>query len=411
MKKYIILIITIFVFGAGFSQPVLRASLGIGDAPNQIKCYVKPNGTSLLFSSLQFDIALPVSVAGNGPVFPTLTLATTGVVSVIPAATWALPTAGLAAPNGPFVEAGFVHYIVAMNPGATVLTTVPNQEFVALQVAFLTGNSTVFGTFADAARLISLPDGGNTFSALYYASTSLGEDSNGQSLYYARDASVVVANGDTYRPVPIDPRNTVLGTFTSFARYTGGIVIPVKFTGFNVVKKDNDALLTWFVENESAATDRYEIERSVNGTDFGKIATVQAKVNGGTNSYNLTDFNLTSFKSSGVIYYRIKQIDKDGKFIYSETRTVRLDSKGFALNVYPNPAKDIVNVTLDLETASTVIIRVSDAIGKEVQKIQLQGNKGINIQKIDLNKFAAGSYMITVTAGQEIRTVPVVKTN
>ena len=188
--------------------------------------------------------------------------------------------------------------------------------------------------------------------------------------------------------------------------------IPVRFTGFNVIKKENNAILNWLVENESVLTDRYEVERSVNGVNFTKIVTVAPKaLNGGTNSYDLTDFNLSSIKASGVIYYRIKQIDKDGKFVYTEIRSVRLDAKGFGISVYPNPVSSLTNLTLDLEAAADVIIKVTDAAGKEVQRLQLQGNKGINIQRINLSGLAAGSYMLNVSAGAEIKTLPVVKVN
>ena len=154
------------------------------------------------------------------------------------------------------------------------------------------------------------------------------------------------------------------------------------------------------------------MERSVNGVNFTKIVTVAPKaLNGGTNSYDLTDFNLSSIKASGVIYYRIKQIDKDGKFVYTEIRSVRLDAKGFGISVYPNPVSSLTNLTLDLEAAADVIIKVTDAAGKEVQRLQLQGNKGINIQRINLSGLAAGSYMLNVSPGAEIKTLPVVKVN
>ena len=187
------------------------------------------------------------------------------------------------------------------------------------------------------------------------------------------------------------------------------VPVPIKFGGFTAVKKDNNALLNWQVENESAITDRYEVERSLNGVSFTKFATVAPRLNGGTNSYDLKDLNLSQLRSSGIIYYRIKQVDKDDKYVYSEIRSIRMDGKGFAVNVYPNPVKDITILTLDLIDAADVAITITDAAGKEVQKIDMQGMKGFNVQKINMKNMASGSYMIKVKAGIEMKTLPGVK--
>lgn len=189
------------------------------------------------------------------------------------------------------------------------------------------------------------------------------------------------------------------------------VPVPVKFNGFTAVKRDNDGLLTWAVENESPVTDRYEIERSFNGLDFSKFATVNPKNNGLTaNTYNLTDANLSSLRtSSGVIYYRIKQIDKDAKYVYSEIRSIRLDSKGFSVGVYPNPVKDVAVLSIDLVDNEAVSIIVIDAAGKQVQQMQIQGVKGLNVKRVSMGAFASGTYQFKVKTAAELKTISVVK--
>lgn len=189
------------------------------------------------------------------------------------------------------------------------------------------------------------------------------------------------------------------------------VTVPVKFNGFTAVKRENDGLLTWAVENESPVTDRYEIERSFNGLDFGKFATVNPKNNGLTaNTYNLTDANLSGLRtSSGVIYYRIKQIDKDGRYVYSEIRSIRLDSKGFSVGVYPNPVKDVAVLSIDLLNNEAVSVVIIDAAGKQVQQVQIQGVKGLNVKRVSMGAFASGTYQFKVKTATEVKTISVVK--
>lgn len=190
------------------------------------------------------------------------------------------------------------------------------------------------------------------------------------------------------------------------------VPLPVKFLGFNVTKKDKDALLTWQIENETAEAESYEIERSTNGVDFVKVDAVAAKNNGkSTNIYNFTDANFTRFRSSGVIYYRVKQIDKDGKFTLTNIRNLRLDSKNIAISVYPNPIKNLATVSFDLLSDATVKMTINDASGKQVQTIPLQLFKGVNTKKIDMSTLAAGAYVLSVNTGEEIQNIALVKVN
>lgn len=189
------------------------------------------------------------------------------------------------------------------------------------------------------------------------------------------------------------------------------VPIPVRFLGFNAVKRNSDAILTWSVENESAITERYEIERSLNGTTFTTAATVPARNNGSsTNSYETTDANIDNLRATGpMVYYRIKQIDRDGKFVYTQVRSIRLDGRTTQISVYPNPVRNNATLNLNLLDDAEVIITITDAGGKQVQFQQLQGFRGNNIKNLDMSKLASGSYMIKVQYGTEVKTLPVVK--
>ncbi|MES2849683.1 MAG: hypothetical protein V4685_11550, partial [Bacteroidota bacterium] len=129
------------------------------------------------------------------------------------------------------------------------------------------------------------------------------------------------------------------------------VPLPVKFLNFTATKNKDAALLTWAVENEDANTVSYEIQKSVNGVDFTPLKSIPALNNGrSSNVYSFTQDNLSAIRSSGVIYFRVKQTDRDGKFVHTEIRSVRLSGKDLSVAVYPNPVKNKANVSFDLDT-------------------------------------------------------------
>ena len=187
------------------------------------------------------------------------------------------------------------------------------------------------------------------------------------------------------------------------------VPIPVKFLGFSATKKDDNGLLNWQVENETAITDVYLVERSFNGRDFSTIANIARKTNGAsTNVYEYSDNNLKALRTD-ILYYRIKQLDKDGKFAYTEIRSIRLDGKSFSANVYPNPVINTGSVNIDLLEDVKINILLTDAAGKEVQKAAIAGKKGLNVYKLNMVSLASGTYQLKVTAGTDNKVIPVVK--
>src|SRR4029079_19508230 len=139
-------------------------------------------------------------------------------------------------------------------------------------------------------------------------------------------------------------------------------------------------------------------------TDFTKVTTIKAKHNGNSsNIYEVTDVNLTSVRSAGIVYYRIKQVDKDGRFILSGIKNVRLNVKDIAVSVYPNPIKDFANLTIDLEQDANTIITINDANGKQVKNIQTRLLKGANNKKIDMANLSSGSYLLKVQTPLETK--------
>jgi hypothetical protein len=386
MKKNFAFIIIILALSSykGFSQ--MQASLGPGSQPNSIFIYLKPGVTlaNTSISTLQFNVGIDTTGVITAPTLTVLSSVFTGV-------TWTVGT--------PYKEGGYWNYNILTGSGGYLFSLTANTEFEAMEVAFTGGVPPLANV-----SLVTLPLGGvTTGNAVFLFSGGVGATdivSDGSNLYYTR-SGVTVNNQFSYDPTESS------GTSTSVA-FLGSIVVPVKFTGFSAVKKDDNAILNWSVVNENTAGDSYEVERSFDGVSFTNIASVPVKGNSSSNVYNYTDDNLSSLPSTGTIYYRIEQVDKTGQPAYTNIQAVSL-SNGIVVGAYPNPVKDDVTVTIDLLAASNLSINITDALGKQLQLIQLAGVKGSNLTNINLSGYASGNYLLKVTSNSGATTLPLVK--
>ncbi|MES2891620.1 MAG: T9SS type A sorting domain-containing protein [Bacteroidota bacterium] len=391
MKNLVLLIvISSLLCGKAIAQRV-QGTLKAGATSNEVIVAIRPTvAFTALVSNIIVSVQVPTSVG------PRPTIAFTNLQPNL-FSTWVQLDA----------DQGDGFYTWAFNstaPGAnnTPATLWSATELDLLAISFIGATVPPF-----TARLDHYLDGGVGGNAIFYVETNLAAVNGGVlsdwgNLFYGTGAS----NGATAAGSIGVPN--ALYSFTTVTNVT----LPVKFLGFNVIKKDGNALLSWQIENESALTDRYEIERSLNGMDFKKINVLTPKKNGSsTNTYEYTELNLAAIKPEGPIYYRIKQIDKDGQFALSTIKNVRLDTRNLEVGVFPNPVKSNATLFLDLVKDARVTITINDASGKQVQNVPMQLFKGVNKKDINMSSLAAGSYLLKISTGDEVKTVHVVKTN
>ncbi|MDQ6889427.1 MAG: T9SS type A sorting domain-containing protein [Bacteroidota bacterium] len=386
MKKITLLLaVAIYISNWSFGQ-LVQATIAPGSTSTSVKIFLQADVTQTpaSFSTLQFNIGIPASTSPI-PIATVISTAFTGV-------TWIV--------GAPYSEGGYINYNIYTASSPLTINIVMNTPFEAMEVQFSGGPST-----SQSVALVTLPDGGVTppSFAIFYATGTVNSD--GHSNLYYPGTSAVVDNKFSYD----NPSFTTPGTGTSTATIVG-VILPVRLTNFAVTKKAKDAILTWQVSNQDANSAYFELEKGFTGTDFKKIGRVDVNSNSGsTASYSFNDVNIVSAKASGVVFYRLKMVDKDGRFTYSEVRNIKLNNKSFAVNLYPNPAKGFSNVTVELDNPSQIRLSISDAAGRIVQNIEFAGFKGLNQKKLDLSKLAGGSYMLKVNNGSEIQTVPMVK--
>jgi Secretion system C-terminal sorting domain len=380
MKKYLLSLIALIYLAQGNAQTV-QASIGAGSVANSVRVYIRPDVTNpaVSVSTMQFNIAIPASAA---PV-PTLSVTTNNIAGV----TWIVET--------PYTEGGYIHYNIYNNQSSYTINCSSGIDIQVMEVTFLGGNN---APVANTAHLVTLPDGGllGPFpgTALFYFTSAVGGvlNSNGQSLYYARDGNVVFANGDTYRPVP--PGGIVQrGTFTSFARLTtpvalGAGTVPVTFTSFDAKCSDKGIFISWSTATEQNS-DRFDVERSDNGVDWYKIGAVAAAGNSNANrTYQYLDLK------GGSAYYRLRQVDLDGRFMTTNVKRTACKSGELDVVIYPVPAKDNLTVVIKSDKAIKTDLRIVDMAGKVVRIIPTQINSGNNTINLNVSQLASGQYIL-----------------
>ena len=200
----------------------------------------------------------------------------------------------------------------------------------------------------------------------------------------------------------------------SFSGGTGGVAsnltsgsLPVELVDFEVSQVANTALLEWTSATE-INTEVYEIERSVDGAVFEVIGEQEAAGNSQVAlSYSFTDDKPVE----GRNYYRLRMVDADGSFGYSEVRTLTFEAEALTLAAYPNPFSSDFMVTFTTEQKGAVQISIFDAAGKQIHSQQIdEVVPGVNNVKIaPANDLSQGVYIMTLTQNGVSQRLQVVK--
>ena len=261
------------------------------------------------------------------------------------------------------------------------------------------------GVGSSQVKWVNLPDGGagdgaGGFIQGYFGFSLDGVDRVNETAMFYSVPSVSTASNEI-----------IPGGYSglSLTNTNASIVLPVKFTSFSATKKANDGILTWAVQNENTNTLKYEIERSLDGITFEKINTINPYNNSSSsNVYTILDENIVNVKNNGIFYYRIKQIDVDGKLVYSEIKSIRVNDVAI-LSAFPNPTKTFTTIKIEATATETININIINSDGKQVQNVGMQVQKGVNLKAIDLSTLAAGNYLIKAIIGNQQKTIPIIK--
>ena len=186
-----------------------------------------------------------------------------------------------------------------------------------------------------------------------------------------------------------------INSFSSFYFASSNITLPLHLLTFKGSLQNSTTLLEWQTTNE-LGTSHFIVERSADGRNFQQIGTVTATGNTTINKYSFTDYDVTR-QSSSVIYYRLKMVDNDGEFVYSDVVTITVPFITSKVTLFPNPAAHEVNVTITTAIDGKVKWQLVDNAGRSVIHNSIAAKKGNNSVTINLNRVSAGTYFLIVS--------------
>ena len=186
--------------------------------------------------------------------------------------------------------------------------------------------------------------------------------------------------------------------------YLSGIPLSVGWFYFNGEIIPGGIKLKWEV-GQSSNNDHFEIEHSTDGVNFSLIASIAA--NSGVMNGNKMDYGFSHEPiASGNHYYRLKQVDADGKFSYSKTISLILHNSK-SLNLKLNPVHDQL-VLLNQDQQMIDHLSVMDVSGRVIRAQKI--NSSNSSIKTDSHDLPAGYYLLQVKLyGGEIKTIRFIK--
>jgi Repeat of unknown function (DUF5650)/Secretion system C-terminal sorting domain len=178
--------------------------------------------------------------------------------------------------------------------------------------------------------------------------------------------------------------------FSGFFLKTQTAIIPLKWLKVSgSLNNWQQATISWEVrENEVA---NYEVEKSIDGRNFGIIGTLHSKGDG-TNIYTFIDLN----SLQDIAFYRIRQVDRNNRFSYSSIIKLSITNFPSSISVYPNPAKDIIIISGSVAGSKALLTDVS---GKILQELTITHTSFT----ADLHRYVSGLYLLKFANGVTLK--------
>lgn len=219
-----------------------------------------------------------------------------------------------------------------------------------------------------------------------------------------QDFAKIVASGNgSYIITWEDGRNGASDIYASKIEANG--LLPLRLVSFDAQAKDKNIVLKWMTENE-INTSYFEIEYSRNTTDFMYVGKVNA-AGKETNNYTFTYLP----KDNGSAYFRLKMLDKDGKYVYSNIIKIDINIKNvFEIKMYPNFVENFVTLNINSKTNEIFNLAIYSALGNTIETFSMPVLEGNNTKNIDVSKLSKGCYMLSVyQKNGSIKTIKFIK--
>lgn len=296
-----------------------------------------------------------------------------------------LPELGITAMNGVFMNFG---------PDHTYRFTATAENSTS-GAAVRAGDTTVLNIYRDENANLAFDPGVDSLMKTFMYNYSFASGESKDLWGEFQNGSTPDPNKAIFSVIEADSVPNCNCTKTVVSPMLVGL--PVDFLKFNAVLLDGDGYLTWNTASE-INSDKFEIERMVNGVGgYTKVGEVKAAGFSNVEKYyNFTD-ELGDLNADFIIY-RIKQIDLNGEFKYSNFVYLNLAKAitKYQVSVYPNPASSDLKITIS-NTKGSFDFSFTNAMGQSV----MEGTSN-NDASIDVSNLPKGVYVITVSNDGEI---------
>lgn len=307
-------------------------------------------------------------------------------------------------PNNPFILTAPSEGTFLVNAGYKNPSRRWDSSYVILQLP-PNAPSNLAAQFIPSPLSVQLTwtDNSNNENGFIIERESLGPDA-----FVAIDTASANANLFIDNTVSYATYNYRIKAYNTFGQSTysnvAQIVVPVELTSFNASLKDAGVLLEWVTATEINNMG-FEIQRNLSDI-WETIGFVEGK---GTTSEitNYHFFNdLSEFNYSAKLQYRLKQIDYNGAFSYSEIVEVEFIPENYSLlQNYPNPFNPTTTISFKLAKSNFVTLQIYNILGNEILTLVNQVMPGGKHEiKFDAVGVPSGVYLYTITAGDFVDT-------
>lgn len=165
--------------------------------------------------------------------------------------------------------------------------------------------------------------------------------------------------------------------------------LPVQFHSFSAKAEGCDVKLDWVTTNE-VNNAYFNVERSADGTSFESVAKVNANMN---NTDRATYSYVDKAPSNGINFYRISQIDLDGKNYTTNIVSAKGNCNVVSpIELFPNPATEVVKVK---GLSGTNTVRLFNILGQQI----MEETTTADVYPVKVSRLASGTYQVQVTKG------------
>ena len=210
----------------------------------------------------------------------------------------------------------------------------------------------------------------------------------GNHEYYTYDCHTCTA-ANTINEAEINGIRLYLNAVQIPTKIIPCVVLDVTLLDFTARKQSNETVLLQWNTLSEINNDFFIIEHSTDGKNFSGVGKQFSNGNTGTGyNYSFTHIN----PRSGINYYRLRSVDKNGRAEYSSVRKVVFGKDNLIMTLFPNPAKRTTTLMLDIKDGQLLYVKLIDGSGRTVKQQSLAVKN--QLAELNIDDVQSGMYIV-----------------